>query len=108
LDREQRRRHLTEVRRIWQDATLLCVTHDVTETRAFERVLVVEDGGVVEDGPPEDLAATANSRYRHLLNIEESLRHGLWNAPLWRRIRLENGRTQEASRMFFKSAAGHE
>ena len=108
LDREQRRRHLAEARRIWQDATLLCVTHDVAETRSFERVLVVEDGGIVEDAHPEDLAATANSRYRNLLDIEESLRHGLWNAALWRRIRLESGRVQDANRMFLKSAAGHE
>jgi ATP-binding cassette subfamily B protein len=108
LDREQRRRHLAEARRTWQDATLLCVTHDVAETRSFERVLVVEDGGIVEDAHPEDLAATANSRYRNLLDVEESLRHELWNAALWRRIRLESGRVQDANRMFLKSAAGYE
>ena len=84
------------------------MTHDVAETRSFERVLVVEDGGIVEDAHPEDLAATANSRYRNLLDIEESLRHGLWNAPLWRRIRLESGRVQDANRVLFKSAVGHE
>lgn len=108
LDREQRRRHLAEARRTWQDATLLCVTHDVAETRSFERVLVVENGGIVEDAHPEDLAATASSRYRNLLDIEESLRHGLWNAALWRRIRLESGRVQDANRVILKSAVGHE
>jgi ABC-type bacteriocin/lantibiotic exporter with double-glycine peptidase domain len=98
LDREQRRRHLSEARRYWQDATLLCVTHDVAETRAFHRVLVVEGGHIVEDGRPEELAAQAGSHYRRLLDIEEALRHGLWNAALWRRLRLEAGRLHEAGR----------
>lgn len=110
LDREQRHRHLTEIRRFWNDATLLCVTHDVAETRAFPRVLVVESGQVIEDGRPEDLLADANSRYRSLLDVEESLRHGVWNAALWRRVRLEGGRIQESSRVFLtaRSAANHE
>jgi ATP-binding cassette subfamily B protein len=110
LDREQRHRHLTEVRRFWQEASLICVTHDVWETRAFQRVLVVEGGHIVEDGRPEDLAAATNSRYRNLLDVEESLRHGVWNAALWRRIRLDGGRIHESSRVFLtaRSAAGHE
>ena len=33
--------------------TLLCVTHDVGETLGFERVLVLEDGRIEEDGRPE-------------------------------------------------------
>lgn len=110
LDREQRHRHLTEVRRVWNDATLICVTHDVWETRAFPRVLVVDHGHVVEDGRPEDLAADANSRYRNLIDVEESLRHGVWNAALWRRVRLEGGRINESSRVYLttRSAANHE
>lgn len=110
LDREQRHRHLTEVRRFWQDATLICVTHDVGETRAFPRVLVVENGRIVEDGRPEELALAAGSRYRNLLDVEESLRQGVWSAALWRRVRLDGGRLQESSRMFLtpRSNAGHE
>lgn len=110
LDREQRHRHLGEVRRFWNDATLICVTHDVGETKAFPRVLVVDGGHVIEDGRPDDLAADANSRYRKLLDVEESLRHGVWNAALWRRVRLEGGRLQESSRVFLttRSAANHE
>lgn len=110
LDREQRHRHLTELRRFWQEATLLCVTHDVWETRTFHRVLVIESGQIVEDGRPEELAAAPGSRYRNLLDIEESLRLGLWNAALWRRIRLDEGRVQETGRPFLatKSAASNE
>jgi ATP-binding cassette subfamily B protein len=40
LDREHRRALLAAARRAWADATLLCITHDVGETLAFDRVLV--------------------------------------------------------------------
>jgi ABC-type bacteriocin/lantibiotic exporter with double-glycine peptidase domain len=97
LDREQRRRHLAQARRFWREATLICVTHDVWETRSFDRVVVVENGSIVEDGRPEELAIDPNSRYRNLLDIEESLRKRLWDAPLWRRMWLEGGRMHEVS-----------
>jgi ATP-binding cassette subfamily B protein len=45
LDRERRRELLARTRRWWRASTLLCVTHDVRETRGFDRVLVVEGGG---------------------------------------------------------------
>jgi ATP-binding cassette subfamily B protein len=110
LDREQRHRHLTEIRRFWQDSTMICVTHDVGETRVFPRVLVVENGRIVEDGRPDELAAAVGSRYRNLLDVEESLRQGIWNATLWRRVRLDGGRLHESSRVFLtaRSNAGHE
>jgi ATP-binding cassette subfamily B protein len=91
LDRPQRRALLERARRLWQNSTLLCITHDVGETRAFERVLVLEAGRVVEDGSPARLAETAGSRYRALLDAEEAVRTGLWSSRLWRRLRLEAG-----------------
>lgn len=110
LDREQRRRHLSEARRYWQNATVLCVTHDVAETRAFHRVLVVDAGRIVEDGRPEDLAARASSQYRKLLDIEEALRHGVWSAAYWRRLRLDGGRLHETGREVLapRNVARHE
>jgi ABC-type transport system involved in cytochrome bd biosynthesis fused ATPase/permease subunit len=44
LGRSQRRELLARARRLWSGATLLCITHDVSETQAFERVLVMEGG----------------------------------------------------------------
>jgi len=110
LDREQRRRRLAQARRFWEEATLICVTHDVQETRSFARVIVVEDGHIVEDGAPEELTAEPASRYRALLDIEESLWDGVWGASLWRRIRLEGGRVQEGPRLVLtaKRAASHD
>ena len=52
-----RRELLARARQLWRQATLLCITHDVGETQAFDRVLVVDGGRIVEDGAPADLAA---------------------------------------------------
>jgi ABC-type bacteriocin/lantibiotic exporter with double-glycine peptidase domain len=95
LDREQRRELLARARRWWQGATLLCVTHDVGETREFDRVLVIERGRLVEDGPPAVLAARPGSRYRALLDAEHEVRQGLWGSAVWRRLRMERGRLAE-------------
>jgi len=99
LDRERRRELLARARRWWwRTATLLCITHDVSETRGFDRVLVVEAGQIVEDAAPADLAARPGSRYRALLEAEREVREGLWSSGVWRRLRLEGGRLVEAGR----------
>jgi ATP-binding cassette subfamily B protein len=95
LDRERRRELLERARSAWRHATLLCITHDVGETRAFERVIVVERGRIVEDGRPSELAARAGSRYAALLEAERAVRDGLWGRAGWRRLRLESGRLVE-------------
>jgi ATP-binding cassette subfamily B protein len=91
MDRAQRSRLLIETRRWWKNATLVCVTHDVGETLAFGRVLVVEDGRIVEDGPPNRLAA-ADSRYRELLDAEVVVRSDTWKDDCWRHVRIDGGR----------------
>jgi ATP-binding cassette subfamily B protein len=92
LDRPRRATLLRRARAAWRHATLLCVTHDVAETRAFDRVLVVEGGRIVEDGDPAQLADKAGSRYRSLLDAEEAVQAELWASAGWRRWRLEGGR----------------
>ncbi len=95
LDRHQRRELLARARRHWDRTTLLCATHDLGETMAFPRVLLIENGRIVEDGNPEELARQVNSRYRALLEAEESVREGLWEGGHWRHLRLEDGRLTE-------------
>lgn len=97
LDRDKRRELLRRARAYWPEATLLCVTHDVGETQSFARVLVVEDGQIVEDDAPDTLLARADSRYSTLLRAEEAVRRGLWEAADWRRLWLANGQLQEHS-----------
>jgi ABC-type transport system involved in cytochrome bd biosynthesis fused ATPase/permease subunit len=95
LDRNTRRRLLARARVHWQDATLLCVTHDLSETLTFPRVLVIDGGKIVEDGGPQDLALQTDSRYGALVEAEEELRQGLWSSCAWRQLRLAHGQLSE-------------
>jgi ABC-type transport system involved in cytochrome bd biosynthesis fused ATPase/permease subunit len=95
LDRAQRRELLARARRLWRGATLLCVTHDVGETLEFERVLVIENGRVVEDDSPAVLAERSGSRYQSLLAAEHDVREGLWGSAVWRRLIMDRGRLSE-------------
>jgi ATP-binding cassette subfamily B protein len=92
LDRGQRADLLRRARRLWRDATLFCITHDVRETRQFERVLVIETGHIVEDGAPAVLAQKPGTRYTALIEAEDAVRANLWSNPCWRRLHLEQGR----------------
>jgi len=95
LDRESRRTLLAHARKTWPEATLLCITHDIDATRSFERVLVVDDGKIVEDGSPAKLLSQASSRYKDLLHAEEMVRKGLWSAVSWRRMQFNKGHLYE-------------
>jgi ATP-binding cassette subfamily B protein len=95
LDRASRREMVRRARERWRDATLLCITHDVSDTRDFDRVLVIDGGRVVEDGPPSALAANPDSLYRKMLDAEAALHRELWASPRWRHLRLNEGRLEE-------------
>lgn len=96
LDRPQRRELLRNVRDHWHNTTIISITHDVGETTNFERVLVIENGRIAEDGNPQDLI-NRESRYRQLLQADYAVNQGLWENALWRRIWLEGGRVEERS-----------
>ena len=91
LGREERRRMLASLRAHFSGATLLCVTHDVSDTLDFDQVWVVEQGRILEQGVPRTLQAQAKSRYRALLDEEGAMRHDLWADAAWRRLRLQAG-----------------
>jgi ATP-binding cassette subfamily B protein len=87
LDRQRRRDLLARAREFWKHATLICITHDIDETRSFDRVLVIEDGHIVEDGQ--------GPRYTQLLNAETDVRTGIWSEATWRKVRIEGGQLKE-------------
>jgi ATP-binding cassette subfamily B protein len=90
LERARRSAMLTAARERWKDATLLCITHDIGQTRSFERVLVIEGGRIIEDGAPSALAQKPDSRYAGLLAAEERALARL-AGPEWRRLCVEGG-----------------
>jgi ATP-binding cassette subfamily B protein len=91
LDLEQRHTLLVRSREIWRAATLLAISHDIAETMTFDRVLVLEDGRIVEDGNPQDLAANRESRFHAMLEAERLVREEFWNGAEWKHLRLDNG-----------------
>ena len=95
LDREKRRLLLTRAREFWPAATLIFISHDVGETQTFERVLVIEEGQIIEDDAPSTLMAQPKSRYSALLEAENEVRKGLWSNTTWRRLWLEKGQLKE-------------
>jgi ATP-binding cassette subfamily B protein len=97
MDRQQRAELLARSRRFWKETTLLCVTHDLQETKSFDRVLVMEGGRIVEDDSPHELAGRPDSRYRALLESEAALKK-LWSDDWWRHWRLDGGQVIETSR----------
>jgi ABC-type bacteriocin/lantibiotic exporter with double-glycine peptidase domain len=99
LDRRQRKDLMSRARKCWSDATLLCVTHDVGETLSFPRVLVVDSGRVVEDGPPEELVRRPDSTYRKLLLAEEEVREGFWSNSGWQHLNLRDGQLRPAEKV---------
>jgi len=92
LERQQRHELLARARRLWRRSTLLCITHDLAATQNFDRVVVVEQARIVEDGSPAELSQRPSSRYREMLEAEQALRAGLWSTNHWRRLRLEQGK----------------
>ncbi len=95
LESSQRRQLLARARQHWRSATLLCITHDVADTQTFDRVIVLDNGRIVEEGAPQQLADDPNSHYRGWLDLSAASWQTLWNAEGWRRLHLEQGQLHE-------------
>jgi ABC-type bacteriocin/lantibiotic exporter with double-glycine peptidase domain len=92
LDRDKRALLLARARAYWPHATMLCITHDVGQTEGFNRVLLIENGQIVEDASPEQLRQQEpQSRYMDLLQAEEAVRRTLWESTAWKRLHLAQG-----------------
>jgi ATP-binding cassette subfamily B protein len=96
LGHEERRRLLSSLRAHFSGATLICVTHDVSDTLDFDRVLVIERGQIIEQGVPRTLHSQPRSRYRALLDEEGAVRRDLCASSAWRRLRLQDGTIRES------------
>jgi ATP-binding cassette subfamily B protein len=96
LDRETRHRLLLRCREQWADATLFFISHDLFESLAFDRVLVVENGEIVENDNPRVLMHDGASRYRALLEAEEELKDSFISRIPWRFLRMHKGRLHES------------
>jgi len=83
-----RRDLLAHARATWREATLLCVTHDLQEAATFDRVVVIEDGRLVEEGSPAELRAARGAF--HEMWMAWADREAWWTrTPAWSKHRLE-------------------
>jgi ATP-binding cassette subfamily B protein len=105
LDAARRRGVLECARERWRNSTLLAITHDIRDTRDFDRVVVIDGGRIVEDGDPAMLASDKDSHYRRLLDAEYEVRNGLWASPRWRRVSMRSGRLSEQERRTYAAVS---
>jgi ATP-binding cassette subfamily B protein len=68
------------------------VTHDIAETAGFPRVLVLDDGKIVEDGVPAALLERPGSHYARLAEAEARVARAWWSRAAWRRMSMRDGR----------------
>ena len=66
----------------------------MSETEGFDRVLVIDGGRIVEDGPPVELLSQESSRYRALVDSEREL-SSLWSDGSWRKWEIRDGAIHE-------------
>jgi ATP-binding cassette subfamily B protein len=94
LPRATRTRLLRMVRERFTTATLLFVTHDIRDTLALDRVVVLQSSRIIEQGAPEQLAADHSSHYRALLDAQEQAERDVWSQAHWRSLRLRSGKIE--------------
>lgn len=92
LAHDQRHTLLARARSRWASSTMLFATHDIAETLDFPRVLVVQDGAIVEDGDPSRLRLQPASRYATMLAAHNEAAKALWDDDHWRSVLVAEGR----------------
>ncbi len=92
LDRQTRTTLLGHVRNKWKNATLIFISHDIEDTHDFQRIIVVENGEIAEEGKPRNLLKRKTSRYRDFLQAEKAVRSKFWESKKWQQFHLSEGK----------------
>jgi ABC-type bacteriocin/lantibiotic exporter with double-glycine peptidase domain len=90
LERPVRQRASQALRARVAGATILEVTHDVADTQGHDRVLVIEDGKLIEEGTPARLLGR-RSRYAELVDADREVHARIWSAEHWKRVSVGDG-----------------
>jgi ATP-binding cassette subfamily B protein len=72
LDSESEQAIQAAVERLLKDRTAIVIAHRLSTVRALDRILVFDQGRIVEDGPHGELIRRPNGRYRHLFERQTS------------------------------------
>lgn len=92
LDREKRKQFIKKARTHWSNATLIFISHDISDTRSFDRVLVMNNGELIEDGNPKNLSRRKESKYKDLLAEEKEIQESIWEDKQWKQYTVEQGK----------------
>ena len=98
LESANRAQMIREARQHWKQATLICITHDLPVAREFDRVVVMAEGSIREQGRPDILYGQPGSAYREHCDASDLVQRSLWQSHLWRRWRIEDGSLVETRR----------
>ena len=55
---------------LMEGRTTIVIAHRLSTIRAVDRILVFEDGGILEQGSHEELMARSDSHYRSLVAVQ--------------------------------------
>ncbi len=91
LERDKRRALLERARQLWAHATILFISHDVSDTLDMDRVLVIDGGELVEDGTPAELLAEETT-FRGLVEGDREALEQVWGRPEWRTLFVDRGK----------------
>lgn len=94
LDHQSRQNMLNDARRHWQKQTLIYISHDQHSALDFDRVLVIDQGRVIQDGNPKALAQEPGL-FNDLLKAEQEIHQALWQHKDWRHLSLDQGQLRE-------------
>jgi len=61
-----------QVRSEFHDATVITIAHRLNSVLDADKILVLDDGQLVELGTPKELMARSGGRFRSLVNAEHS------------------------------------
>jgi ATP-binding cassette subfamily B protein len=95
LERAEREQSLAALRRRFAGTTLVCVTHDPSAALGFDRVVVLDAGRIVADGPPPEVMAAPGSPLRALVEAEQRALARLAGADGWRPVSVAAGRVAQ-------------
>ena len=70
LDSESEEAIRETLGRLMRGRTVIAIAHRLTTVRRFDRILVIDSGRLLQDGPPDELVRRAGP-YRDLLLAEQ-------------------------------------
>ncbi len=90
LDYRRRDLLMRDLREEWRNATLFCVTHDMDEAVAFDRIVVIDSGHVIEYGTSSQLMREGTAFHR-MWSDHQNVKAMWADRNRWEVVNVEDG-----------------